>query len=868
ESPRPPDYGDHEILAMDTIASPEQIPRVNTRPPPVAPRPREAPRPLTAITPPKEVKLRPTLFLGLGGLAGWTLRRLRRRLQRRFGDLAAVPILRLLLLDTDRASLSSAHPEEPGESPSLDETLLVPLRKNDHYRQESRELLRWLDRNFLYGIPRSLQTEGYRPLGRLALVDNLPLVMDRLREVLSALTDREALAATRSATGLSLREETPRVFLVAGISGGTGSGMVLDMAFAVKQVLAELRLSEEGVCGLLLHGTCADLDLTQKLRARANAYATLTELNHFSKPGICYPGDPQHGLAAFGPEDYPFEECYLVHLGEELNEVQAEGAADFLAEYLYLDAATTVGSFLDPYRLSTHTAPFHPGLDTPLRTLGLDRLCFPRHNLAEEAGRLLCHRIVTRWQGKLEEGADVQIQEEAVRQAEAVGLEGEALARELVGAVETFWREDPETYLQNQLIRWQLDPLPSRAAPNSPEQIQWLLRKIDDLLPEGQDLGLGLKAPQDSLEGALRAQADELAESRCQGIVQWLTTLVEDPQQRLKAADAALRGLLRHLSGMAESLRGQLGDCRGSRETLRQRLSNGEPIGKGGGGRWLNLGRRQGSAGDPNQKFLEYGWLRLKEILLENVAEVLRLVSRRLGELVQELSLARQKLEHFAAAFTPADHTAEGPAPLPNLTELLPDQCRTLGEAGRLLFQRLEGKLGRELDETFQAEVLGPQGGLWGLVAKTWDLNEGLKNDLHRRAQAALLENLKEVDAARLFLEAHPDPDRAKEVLLSHVLTAAPKLITSQGWQHLVASLPPGPAGDQLRDLVSRECAPTPTTLLESEGDLLFLYEVAHLPLQKLAAELIEHASTLHEVSRKVMTRIDVKWSYLTLNEE
>ena len=58
--------------------------------------------------------LRPTVFLGLGGLAGATLRHLKRRLRERFGDLwpAGLPVFRLLALDTDRTGLRAGQPAE------------------------------------------------------------------------------------------------------------------------------------------------------------------------------------------------------------------------------------------------------------------------------------------------------------------------------------------------------------------------------------------------------------------------------------------------------------------------------------------------------------------------------------------------------------------------------------------------------------------------------------------------------------------------------------------------------------------------------------------------------------------------------------
>jgi eukaryotic-like serine/threonine-protein kinase len=182
------------------------------------------------LTPPLTMPLRPTLFLGVGGLAGQVLRHLRRRLHKRFGSLAAVPVFRMLLLDADRLALQQMRDGKPGEALTAGETLNLPLFRPEHYRDRSRELLRWLDRRWLYNIPRSLLTEGLRPLGRLAFVDNAVDLLERLREIMSQLASAEAKESTVRATGLTVSPEPPCVFLVASLSGSTGGGMINDLA--------------------------------------------------------------------------------------------------------------------------------------------------------------------------------------------------------------------------------------------------------------------------------------------------------------------------------------------------------------------------------------------------------------------------------------------------------------------------------------------------------------------------------------------------------------------------------------------------------------------------------------------------------------
>src|SRR5262249_32925689 len=157
-----------------------------------------------------------------------------------------------LYLDTDRSSLLRAQEGPDGERLLPEEVLHCPLYPTEHYRDQSRNLLTWLDRRWLYGIPRSLKTEGLRPLGRLALVDHAAAFLALLRKALSGLASQQIRAAAIGATGCGLRNENPRVFVVASVAGGTGGGMLVDAGYAVRQILTELNLPTQEGCALLL----------------------------------------------------------------------------------------------------------------------------------------------------------------------------------------------------------------------------------------------------------------------------------------------------------------------------------------------------------------------------------------------------------------------------------------------------------------------------------------------------------------------------------------------------------------------------------------------------------------------------------------
>ena len=319
----------------------------------------------------EEFCLRPTLYLGIGGTAGRILWRPRHWLHERFGDLAAVPALQTLLVDTDPKSLAWSRRCDPAVAPNDQQIFACLLRAPHQYREDSGKLLGWLSRRWLYNIPRSLCTDGLRPLGRLALVDHAAELFAHIRSLLVAMTSPDAVAASEKQSGLKVNSQQPRVILLASISGGTGSGMVLDAAYAVRKLLAELGLSDQGVYGILTHST-GRRSGAQKL-AVADACACLGELQHYSR-GAGYPGDPDCALPPFAPGSDTFHHAYLVPLGDGLDEVQFDKATDVVAKYLFLDTATPAAVFFQKCRESADDPHQRGSSDFPLRTFGVRRI--------------------------------------------------------------------------------------------------------------------------------------------------------------------------------------------------------------------------------------------------------------------------------------------------------------------------------------------------------------------------------------------------------------------------------------------------------------------------------------------------------------
>src|SRR5262249_17353610 len=110
----------------------------------------------------------------------------------------------------------------------------------------------WFDPQLLYKIPRNPQTMGLRLFGRLAFCDHYRPLAGKLQSELETVLGAEALALTEARTGLEKRTNRPCVYVVAGLAGGTGGGMFLDVAYALRVRLKRMGYEFPEVVGIFV----------------------------------------------------------------------------------------------------------------------------------------------------------------------------------------------------------------------------------------------------------------------------------------------------------------------------------------------------------------------------------------------------------------------------------------------------------------------------------------------------------------------------------------------------------------------------------------------------------------------------------------
>ncbi len=263
----------------------------------------------------------PTLYIAAGGIGIRILSRLRDILARRANASQHSTPVEMIAIDTDRAEIKNAcstnwsNPLPSTEAPHL------PLKLPQVYREQGSHL-EWLSHRWLYNIPRSLETRGYRPLGRLAIVDHVDKVLTLIDQKLDQLAAITSGAANQEASEI-------RIVLLVGMGGGTGSGMVIDLANAVHSRLQAT--GRRGQVQGVLVCTCLENTNASPLSV-ANTYALLSELKFVSAFGNRSAHAESSSSQQLESANRPFDLIYLTKALASANHSVDEGLASIASQ--------------------------------------------------------------------------------------------------------------------------------------------------------------------------------------------------------------------------------------------------------------------------------------------------------------------------------------------------------------------------------------------------------------------------------------------------------------------------------------------------------------------------------------------------------
>jgi serine/threonine protein kinase len=614
----------------------------------------------------------PALVIGVGGVGLAVLRRLRAALQRRFGSLDALPNVRLLLLDTDPGAQRAATQGETDECLLPQEVFLTPLNRPAHYlkaRDGRAALDTWLDSKMLYRIPRSRLTMGVRALGRLAFCDNYRIIARRLRAELEACLDPLALTEADRHTRLGLRSNRPRVYLVASLSGGTGGGMFLDLAYAVRSQLKQLGYAPD-VVGLLAapaaEGAAAEgihpeapvatphpRQVTRQL-GLGNTYAALTELRYFARPGKTFQAryyDREPGLQ--DPEP-PFNRTLLLSLGSADEDDGVRSVAERAGDFLARDLASPLEPAADRARADLPAPPWaERGLFC--QTFGLFQWSAPLRQLVQHAGRSLCARLLQRWMSKDATPIRERVAQWAAEQWVKEGWSAEAVGTRLNEAGQKVLGRPPEeafAAIVEPLARLIADVKEAKGRGVPPPPVPDLavlgpvVEELESLVgwpPAEEVIGRTARLPEelrDVVQGAVGYWGRRVA--------QLAIAFIEQPEFRLAGAEEAVRQVIGLIEKVLAEHEPRSRDLAAQAADAYERLRSAIIV-----LRKLAMGKTRQVVTAPEvlELLLRYARLRYQSVLAQQLIGAYVSLRGQLSDQLREINFCRVRLAELFQAF-------------------------------------------------------------------------------------------------------------------------------------------------------------------------------------------------------------------------
>lgn len=879
ESPTLPSSGNSQYPVQAPL--PHLVVPVDTPPPRGA---TDTTGPLFTPAPPEITgsgSLSPTLVIGIGQVGLRVLQRLRFEHTEKYGPPEMTPLLRSLYIDTDPDSLDEALRGRPYDRlAALKPEDIYPARLNRaaHYmkpRLNGRSLTEgWFDPQLLYRIPRAPQTMGLRLFGRLAFCDHYRPLMGKIQSELDAALSSDALALTEARTGLSLRTNQPRVYVVTGLAGGTGAGMFLDLAYSLRIRLKRMGYEFPEIVGVMLIPPSDSA--TASAQSLGNTYASLLELNHYSRPDTSFVANYDDRFGTIREKAAPFTQCYLlpgstaalaspVGIGNPQSTprsrtppgipipahrqrtsssgsgiVQKPGSRVFLAasaqrsldpaaaqaalkpfsdaaELIRLNMMTPVGRLVDEGRVAAEEGNPHT---VTFATFGISGFEWPRAEVVARTAAKIGRTILKRWSSPDIKRMRELIPALAQTRWSQLGLDPDTVLRRLQDAADQAAGGPIE-----ELIGMTTDPLLPRGWLGRLPEPDKLTIAIDLLVKLVGPPASTLKRTPTQVEQALGESAFVVAQGFARDLHTLVPTLIDDPQFRLSGTEELLRQFLAMTDRMMERYLQMAVDHDAKAQVGFESVSQYAHFHKG---------MRKPTAAEFADALKQFPRSRFQGVIFRQLVEIYQAVRDILTAQMTDVSSARQRLE---VASNVPDPTLEGTEAPAGTRRLMPAGCTGIADAVERFLGVLNESDSTEIDRRAQAVIEPRFGGLFHACINSATGAADVVATVYEESRAHLDTRLGEVDLAGMFAERYRTPQQAERAIEQTYQEAEPTWVGSGPWvggEVAVLACPGGPGGEPLRELARRAIPVAGLPIADVRDNLMVYREWPAVPLAAL----------------------------------
>lgn len=279
----------------------------------------------------------PTLVIGIGGTGLEVITRIRRLIVESYGSLDNLPVVGFLHIDTDQ-NYKIKTPEMAGPSLEDYEKFWATVSYDNAKKiKDNPETHSWYH-NWLPSelTPKQLVSEEgagqIRACGRFSFFYNYQEIYkkcDQARQRISVGRDRLEID-----NDVLKIEPKLNIFVVGSISGGTGSGMLIDLGYSLRNWFQGERLELTAI----IPTPDAFSGIAGKIKTQENGYAALMELNYFSDAkteySVKYSLSESSRITDARP---PYDYLYLTGTRNQLVTLELETIQEMMAQQIFLD---------------------------------------------------------------------------------------------------------------------------------------------------------------------------------------------------------------------------------------------------------------------------------------------------------------------------------------------------------------------------------------------------------------------------------------------------------------------------------------------------------------------------------------------------
>lgn len=345
----------------------------------------------------EEKSMVPTILVGIGGTGTEVLARVRRLVEETYGNLNNFPIISFLIIDTDR-DYKINNPQAGG----------TPFKDNEKYwakvgGKQVREMVSemenypWINSWFPRELERNITSleagaGQIRACGRFALFCNYHSIRDKFNDAKNRIKGRENFMLEKH--GVKVNTNAINVFVTGSLSGGTGSGMLIDIGYCIRHwlhgegspLITAIVPTPEAFAGISVGD-----------RVLANGYAALMELNYFSDGRTEYVQQFSSGLTdEIRHKLAPFDFTYLVGTKNGESDFKLENIREMIAQNIFLDLTSDFSPHKRSIRDNIKAAwaqadPGGRGYSKQFMSFGLSTVEIPIAHIRSS----LCYRLAT-----------------------------------------------------------------------------------------------------------------------------------------------------------------------------------------------------------------------------------------------------------------------------------------------------------------------------------------------------------------------------------------------------------------------------------------------------------------------------------------